>query len=68
MIDAVSGDGRIGRLGLFSLLNDLIKETLSFGFAPALVIWAKARKGEGELGDRDRLMVAEAFVDHGGAQ
>lgn len=67
MIEAVNGEGLIGRLGLLSLLKDLIKDTLSFGFAPALVIWAKARKGEGELGDRDRLMVAEAFVDHGGA-
>lgn len=67
MIEAVSGEGLIGRLGLPSLLNDLIKDTLSFGFAAALVICANARKGC-ELGERDRLMVAETVVDLSGAR
>jgi hypothetical protein len=39
IMDAVSGEGRIGRVGLFSLLNDRISETLSFGPEPPCAIW-----------------------------
>lgn len=68
MTDAVNGEGLIGRLGLLSVLKDLIKATLSFGLAPAFAMCANARKGEGEPGERDRLMVAVAFEDLGGAR
>ncbi len=59
ILEAVSGEGRMGLLGLFSLLKDRISETLSFGFEAELAIWwwARARNGDGEPGDLARLMM-----------
>ena len=55
MVDAVSGEGRIGRAGLVSTLKERMRET---GSPKAVAGWwcARARKGE-ELGERLRRMV-----------
>lgn len=59
MVEAVSGEGRMGRVGLVSTLKDRMSETESECFDPALAWWcASALNGEGELGDRLRLMLA----------
>lgn len=59
MTDEANGEGRTGLDGLFSWLKDRIKETLSLGLGAALAIWwcARARKGEGDPGERDRLIL-----------
>jgi hypothetical protein len=59
IIDAVRGEGRIGRVGLFSLLKDRISDAVSFPFDEAFAIWwcASALYGEGELGERVRLIL-----------
>jgi hypothetical protein len=60
MVEAVSGEGRIGRVGLDSTLKDLISETGSaWPLALAAAWWcARARKGDdaGGAEERPRLM------------
>lgn len=66
MVDAVSGEGRMGRAGFVSTLKERMRETGSAPLPGACACWwwANARNGEDELGERFRRIVARSAVSY----